>query len=105
MCDQHLYKSPTIEVYGHCRLLLPRLRVNCLFFCNLRLKNCRHGQLWIEPTTLDLSSQPWLPHYLSIFIDNCECIQFVTQKEHIQVYNACQYIPPSLALTVEKLLA
>jgi len=23
MRDQHLYKSPTIEVYGHCRLLLP----------------------------------------------------------------------------------
>jgi len=23
MRDQHLYKSPAIEVYGHCRLLLP----------------------------------------------------------------------------------
>jgi len=28
-----------------------------LIFCNLRLKNCWHGLLRIEPTTLDLCSQ------------------------------------------------
>jgi len=32
MNDQHLYKNPAIEVYGHCRLLLPRLRVHCWNF-------------------------------------------------------------------------
>jgi len=59
ICNQHLYKSPAIEVYGHCRLLLPWLRVPCWFFCNQGLKNCWHGRPGIEPTTttLDLSSQ------------------------------------------------
>jgi len=37
MHDQDLYKSPAIEVYGHCRLLLPWLRVD--FVCNPGLKN------------------------------------------------------------------
>jgi len=32
MCDQHLYQSPAIEVCGHCRLLLPWLRVPCWSF-------------------------------------------------------------------------
>jgi len=56
MRDQHLFKSPAIEVYGHCRLLYyPGWEwVPCWFFCNLGLKNCWPG---IEPTTLDLSSQ------------------------------------------------
>jgi len=76
MRNQHLYKSPAIEVYGHYRLLLPWLRVPCWFFCNTGLKNCWHGRRGIEPTTttLDLSSQsgaymtsqPWRPHLSSI---------------------------------------
>jgi len=57
MRDQHLFKSPAIGAYCHCRLLLPWLRVPCWFFCNPGLKNCRHGQLGFEPTTLDLCSQ------------------------------------------------
>jgi len=32
MSNQHLYKSPAIEIYGHCRLLLPWLRLPCWFF-------------------------------------------------------------------------
>jgi len=56
MRNQHLYKSPAIEVYGRCRLLLPWLRVPC-WFLQSKLKNCGHGQLGIEPTILDLSSQ------------------------------------------------
>jgi len=46
MCDQHLYKSPAIDINDvgvHCRLQLPWLG------------NPGPG---IEPTTLDLSSQP-----------------------------------------------
>jgi len=37
--------------------------LECLvdFFCNPGLKNCWHGQLGIEPTTLDLCSQPRRP--------------------------------------------
>jgi len=54
--DQHLHKSPAIEVYGHCRLPLPWLRVHCWFFCNPGLKNCWHRRKGIEPTTLDLNS-------------------------------------------------
>jgi len=57
MQDQHLYQSPTIEVYGHCRLLLPRLSVPIVeFFCYLGLKNCWHG-LGFELNSLDLFSQ------------------------------------------------
>jgi len=52
-----LYKSPAIEVYGHCRLQLPWLRVTCWFFCNSELKNCWHGRLGIESTTFDICSQ------------------------------------------------
>jgi len=58
MGNQHLYKSPAIEVYTLKPLQLgfyyPDDR-GCLF-CNLRLKNCLHG-LDIDPITLDLSSQ------------------------------------------------
>jgi len=53
MRDQQLYKSPAIEVHGHCRLLLPWLRVPCWFF----LQSGVEKLLGIEPTTLDLSSQ------------------------------------------------
>jgi len=64
---QHLCKSPAIEVYGDCRLLLPWLRVSGRFFCNPELKNCWHGRPGIEPTTLYLcqvpmASQPLWPH-------------------------------------------
>jgi len=38
MLDQHLFKSPAKEVYGHCRLLLPWLRVPSLFFWQLRVE-------------------------------------------------------------------
>jgi len=57
MHNQHLYTSLAIEVYGHCRLLLPWMRVPSWFFCNPGLKNCWHGRLGVEPTT-NLSSQP-----------------------------------------------
>jgi len=56
MRDKHLYKSPAIEVYGNCRLLLSWLGVSCWFFCNPGVKNFWDGPR-IEPTTLDLSSQ------------------------------------------------
>jgi len=46
-----------VPYFGHCRLLLPWLRVLCWFFCNSGLKHCWHGQQRIEPTTLDFSSQ------------------------------------------------
>jgi len=36
MHDQHLNKSPAIEVYGHCRLQLPWLRVPGWFFFAIR---------------------------------------------------------------------
>jgi len=57
MHDQHFYKSPAIEVYGHCRLLLPKLRVPCWFFSQSGIENCWHGRPGIEPTTLDINSQ------------------------------------------------
>jgi len=71
MHDQHLYKNPTIEVYGHCRLLLPWLRVPCWFFLQSRVEKWVAGWLGIEPATTDLSSQlgfssiPWptSPHF------------------------------------------
>jgi len=55
MQDQHLLWSNTLEVSGHYRLLLPRLRVD--FFSIPGLKNCWPWWPGIEPTTLDLSSQ------------------------------------------------
>jgi len=55
MRNQNLYKSPDIEVYGHCRLLLPWLRVPNWFFLQSGVENCWHGRLGIKPTTLDLS--------------------------------------------------
>jgi len=55
--NQHLYQSPTMEDYGHCKLLLLRLRVPSWFFCSPGLKSCSHGLLGIEPTTLGLCSQ------------------------------------------------
>jgi len=57
MHNQHLYKSCTKEVYGHCRFLLPWLSVPSLFFCNPELKNCWSGWPGIGPTTLDLCSK------------------------------------------------
>jgi len=58
MGNQHLYKSPAIEVYGSCRLLPPWLRVpSWFYFFNPGLKNCWLGWPGIEPITLDLSSQ------------------------------------------------
>jgi len=58
MHDQHLYKIPAIEVYGHCRLLLPWQRVPYFWFCcNPGLKNCWHGWPGIELTNSDFSSQ------------------------------------------------
>jgi len=51
-----LSESRQKHAYGHCRILLPWLRVPCWFFCNLGLKNCLH--VWaFEPTVLNLSSQ------------------------------------------------
>jgi len=44
MANTFIIKSPSIEVYGHCRLLLPNLRVPSSFFGNQRLKNCWHVQ-------------------------------------------------------------
>jgi len=38
MGNQHLYKSPAIEVYGHSRLLLPWLRVPCWFLFQSRVE-------------------------------------------------------------------
>jgi len=38
MCDQHLYKKPAIEVYGHSRLPSPWLRVSCWFFVQSRIE-------------------------------------------------------------------
>jgi len=65
MRDQRLYKSLAIEVYGHCRLLLPWKRVPCwFFFFNPGLKDRWHGWPGIEPTTLDLNSQ-WGAYDLS----------------------------------------
>jgi len=32
-----------VPTYGHCRLLLPWLRVSCWLFCYLGLRNCWHG--------------------------------------------------------------
>jgi len=58
MGDQHLYKSPAIDVYSHCTdYYYPDCGCLVDFFCNLGLKNCWHGGLGIDPTTLDLSSQ------------------------------------------------
>jgi len=54
MHDQHLYKSPPIEVYGHCRLLSPWLRGPCWFF---EIRAWKIPGMGIEPITLDLSSQ------------------------------------------------
>jgi len=56
MRDQHLFRSPAIEIHGYCRLLQPWLRVPCWFFCNLGLKNFWHGPR-IEPTTIDPTFQ------------------------------------------------
>jgi len=58
MRDQHLYKSPAIEVCGHFTdSYYPDWEYLVNFFFNTGLKHCWHGQLGIEPTTLDLSSQ------------------------------------------------
>jgi len=57
MRDQHLFKSPALEVFNHCRLLLTDWECLIDFFCNPGLKNCWHGRPGIESTTLDLSSQ------------------------------------------------
>jgi len=54
--QSYLYKSPAIEVYGHCRLLLPWLRVPCWFLCNLGLKN-NWPSWWLNPSSYDLSFQ------------------------------------------------
>jgi len=64
-CDQHLYQSSAIEVYGQCRLVLPWLRVPCWFFLQWgSLKVAAWPE--IEPTTLDCRSQwgyLWLLSY------------------------------------------
>jgi len=58
MRDQHLYKSPSVEVYWSLQITINLTESALLiFFCNLGLKNCWHGLLGIEPTTLDLGSQ------------------------------------------------
>jgi len=38
MHDEHLYKSPAIEVCGHCRLLLPWLRCQVDLFSQYRVE-------------------------------------------------------------------
>jgi len=59
MRDQHLYKSPAIDVYGHCRLLLPWLRVSCWFFLQSGVEKLLAWVAgdWTHNHTLDLSSQ------------------------------------------------
>jgi len=59
MRDQHLYKSPSIDVMATADYYYPDWECLVDFFCNPGLKNCWHGWPGIEPTTttLDLSSQ------------------------------------------------
>jgi len=57
MHDLHPYKSPAIEVVT-ADYYYPDWECLVDFFFNPRLKNCWHGRPEIEPTTLDLSSQP-----------------------------------------------
>jgi len=59
MRNQRLYKSPAIEVYGRCRLLLSWLRVPSWFFWN---GDWTHN-LWslFSVRYVPLTSQPWRP--------------------------------------------
>jgi len=52
MNGQHLYKSPTIEVYTWSLQITITLTER--FFCQPGLKNSWRGQPEIGPTTLDL---------------------------------------------------
>jgi len=52
--NAHLYKSPSVEVFGRCRLLLPWLREPCWFFLQSGVEKLQARVAWIEPTTLDL---------------------------------------------------
>jgi len=80
MRDQHLYKSPTIEVYGHCRLLLPWLRVPGWFFCNPRYAagNWTHNPLDLcsQSGAYDLSAKatPRFPLLLCFTLNKLNCI-------------------------------
>jgi len=50
MQDQHLYKSPAVEVYGHYKFLLPWLRVpSWLFFAMRGWKIAGMGCLGLNP--------------------------------------------------------
>jgi len=63
MQDQHLFKSPAMEVYGFCRLQLPWLRVPSWFFFYPGLKNCWHGWIFVL-SQVPMTSQPRGPHML-----------------------------------------
>jgi len=112
MSDQYLYKSPALEVYGHCRLLLPWLRVPYWFFCNSGLKNCWHELPGIEPTTLDLISQsgdydlaatanPWMSRRVVLVWGKCQTLPTDYQKtntpqfDHI-LLNCAPSNPPNI---------
>jgi len=93
MRDQHLYKSPA-DVYGHCRLLLPWLRVPCWFFLQSGVEKLLAWVAgdWTHNHTLDLSSQsgaydlsatatPWIEDMtILILLDSINFFYFLKLK-------------------------
>jgi len=76
MHNQRLYESLVIEVYSHCKLLLPLLRVPCWFlYCNTRIKNWRqmsrvwtHNlRSWFSVSLSQVPMVPWGPCFLLIW--------------------------------------
>jgi len=83
MPKQHLYKSHTIEIYGHCRSLLPWPRLSCWFFLQSRVEKLLELS-GIEPKTFDLGSQSGA-YYLSANhndIENIHPLLLVIHSDH-----------------------
>jgi len=72
--DQHLYVSPAIEVYGHCRWLLPWQRVPCRFFVQSRVEPVLLVERCSSKTSIRRTRGPppfvvWLLLLLAIGLD------------------------------------
>jgi len=83
MRNQHLDKSPAIEVYGHCRLLLPWPSVSCWFFLQSRVEKLLAGDwthnlryLFSVSCLWPLShGDPYFKHVVYFFADReYECL-------------------------------